>query len=316
MDLHSSSSAFCLSSRLFPPMRSVSGLAGILLATALISAGLRAQVGPADYERALNLQEKYRNLVLHLPDQVEWIDGTDRFVYRRSVAGGHEFILVDAEKRTEQPAFDHARLAAELTKELREPVKPDTLPLEHFRLVDGGTALEFMREKEHWRCDLTAYTCSKESGKNESADDDDGGYDSTPRPVNGPARAVVSPDGNWLAFVENYNVALRPAHAKPADAEKQTVLLSEDGSEGDYYALETLAWSPDSKHLAAYRVRPGYKREVHYVESSPADQLQPKYSSMVYPKAGDVLANYQPALFDVAARRELPIDSASISQCL
>jgi hypothetical protein len=48
-----------------------------------------------------------------------------------------------------------------------------------------------------------------------------------------------------------------------------------DGSEGDAYDAASLAWSPDSKKLAAYRVRPGYQRMVQYVESSPSDQLQP-----------------------------------------
>jgi len=301
---------FCFSSRAREFPRANFGLAIVLTATVMLPSRLGAAVGLGDYERALNLQEKYQNLVLHLPDQVEWIEGTDRFAYRRSIPGGHEFILVDAEKQTKQPAFDHSRLAAELTRVLGEPVKPEALPFERLRFVDGGAALEFTRERDRWRCDLTAYTCAKQPRENETDDDDDGGYDSTPRPVNGAAHAIHSPDGNWLAFVENYNVALRPAHAKPADAVKQTFVLSNDGSEGNYYALETLAWSPDSKHLAAYRVRPGYKREVHYVESSPADQLQPKYSSMVYPKAGDLLALFQPVLFDVAARREFPIDNA------
>jgi dipeptidyl aminopeptidase/acylaminoacyl peptidase len=283
-------------------------LAAVLLPV-LLTAIAAAQPGPADYERALNLQEKYRNLVLHMPDDVQWIEGSDRFVYRRSIAGGHEFLQVDAEKQTEQPAFDHAKLAAELTKELGEPVKPEALPFERLQMDAGGKALEFRRDRERWRCNLTAYTCSKLLGR-EEPEDDDGGYDSTPPAVNGAAHPVVSPDGSWLAFVENYNVAVRPAYARGADAEKQTVLLSEDGSEGNYYALETLTWSPNSKLLAAYRVRPGYKREVHYIESSPADQLQPRYSSMVYPKAGDVLALFQPVLFDVAAKNELAIDDA------
>jgi dipeptidyl aminopeptidase/acylaminoacyl peptidase len=291
------------------------GVAALLFPLALMPASLEARVGPADYERALSLQEKYRNLVVHLPDAVQWIEGPegfDRFVYRRTVPGGHEFVLVDAEKLTRQPAFDHARLAEALSKALGEPVKPEALPLEHFKMMAGWTALEFERGRDRWRCDLAAYTCAKQPAEDrgEAPADDDGGYDSTPRPVNGAAHPVASPDGNWLAFVENYNVAVRPAHAAPAEAARQTILLSQDGSEGDYYALDTLAWSPDSKHLAAYRIRPGYKREVHYVESSPADQLQPKYSAMVYPKAGDVLSLFQPVLFDVAAHRELPIDKA------
>jgi hypothetical protein len=36
-------------------------------------------------------------------------------------------------------------------------------------------------------------------------------------------------------------------------------------------------WSPDSKKIAVMKRRPGYNRQVHYVESSPADQVQPKH---------------------------------------
>src|ERR1035441_5083310 len=140
--------------------RRVVALASVSLSVVALSARLHAAVVPADYDRALNLQEKYRGLVLHLPDEVQWIEGTDRFVYRRTVAGGHEFVLVDAKTKTRQTAFDHAKLAAALTKVLGEPVKPETLPFSRFHLQDNGTALEFDREKskERWRCDLTAYT--------------------------------------------------------------------------------------------------------------------------------------------------------------
>ncbi len=241
-------------------------LVAALLPLTVSRAQLRASVAPADYERALNLQEKYRGLVLHLPDKVEWIEGTDRFVYRRTVSGGHEFILVDAEKQTQQRAFDHVRMAGVLSKAFGEPVKPEALPVDRIHLDGGSMVVEFVRGKDRWRCEPAAYTCAELPAPHDSPiAEDDGGYDSTPPPVNGAAHAIQSPDGNWLAFVVNYNVAMRPAHAKPADAERQMVMLSADGSEGNYYALDTLAWSPDSKHLAAYRIRPGYKREVHYI---------------------------------------------------
>ena len=64
-------------------------------------------------------------------------------------------------------------------------------------------------------------------------------------------------------------------------------MLSTDGSEGNPYEFNSIVWSPDSKKIAANRVRPGYRREVHYVESSPADQLQPKHTVNVYAKPGD-----------------------------
>jgi dipeptidyl aminopeptidase/acylaminoacyl peptidase len=271
-----------------------------------------AQLTQADYERALNIQEKYRGLVQHLPDHVEWIEGTDRFIYRRTIPGGHEFIAVDAETQAIKPAFDHARLAAELSKALGEEIKAEALPFEVLRFEESGTAFRFRRGNAFWRCDLTAYTCEKLPRPEDFSenDNDDGGYDSTPRAINGAAHGVKSPDGKWLAFVENYNIAIRPANVKPDEAKKQTAMLSDDGSEGNYYAVETLAWSPDSKHLAAYRIRPGYRRLIHYVESSPADQLQPESSTMVYPKPGDVLALFQPVLFQVDTKQEVPIDNA------
>src|SRR4029079_14482473 len=90
---------------------------------------------------------------------------------------------------------------------------------------------------------------------------------------------------------------------------RESTVLSTDGSEGNYYDTQSIAWSPDSTKIAAYRVRPGYKREVHYIESSPEDQIQPKHSSIVYAKPGDVLDLEQPVLFDVTNKKEVVVDN-------
>jgi dipeptidyl aminopeptidase/acylaminoacyl peptidase len=122
-------------------------------------------------------------------------------------------------------------------------------------------------------------------------------------------------DGKWEALIQNYNVFLRPTGStEPATP------LSYDGSEGNSYTMRTVAWSPDSKKLAAYHVRPGYTRYVHYIESSPADQVQPKLftnatkSNPVFPelyrKPGDALDIAWPALFDIATKKEIEIDHA------
>jgi len=118
-----------------------------------------------------------------------------------------------------------------------------------------------------------------------------------------PETSRTSPDGNWDAIIENYNVFLRKK------GQTEATPLSFDGSEGNYYTLRSIAWSPDSKRLVAYHTRPGYQREVHYVESSPADQIQPKYSTVVYAKPGDVLDVAQPALFEIESKKEISIDN-------
>jgi dipeptidyl aminopeptidase/acylaminoacyl peptidase len=47
---------------------------------------------------------------------------------------------------------------------------------------------------------------------------------------------------------------------------------------------------------------------VHYVESSPEDQVQPKYWERVYAKPGDVLDVQQPVLFDLPGGRQVVVD--------
>jgi dipeptidyl aminopeptidase/acylaminoacyl peptidase len=49
---------------------------------------------------------------------------------------------------------------------------------------------------------------------------------------------------------------------------------------------------------------------VHYVQSSPEDQIQPKDVRRLYNKPGDVLDADQPVLFDVASRKEIEVSNA------
>jgi dipeptidyl aminopeptidase/acylaminoacyl peptidase len=112
-------------------------------------------------------------------------------------------------------------------------------------------------------------------------------------------------DGKWDALIENYNVFLR----KTGSTDPATP-LSFDGSDGNAYTLGSVAWSPDSKKLVAYHTRPGYDHQVHYIESSPADQVQPKHSSIFYQKPGDARPIAYPALFDVDTKKETEIDHA------
>ena len=287
------------------------GVVGFALAILVSSAPAGAQVTREDYARALGLAEKYRGLVEHMPDAPQWIEGTEKFVYRRSTAGGSEFLVVDAEAGTKGQAFDAARLVAELTREMKRPVEAGKLPFQRVHMDAKLETLEFESGRECWKCDLKLYTCAAEPLPPEPPrDPEDEGYDWTPKAENSRERKQVSPDGKWAATIENYNVVIRAADGKDV----QPLIASTDGSESNYYGFDSLAWSPNSKNLAAYRIRPGYRRLVRYVESSPEDQLQPKYSAMAYPKPGDPLPLPQPVLFSISEKREIAIDNAFFPQ--
>ena len=287
--------------------------AGILLLVCALPSLPRANALPTkdDYQKALHLRNQYRGLVLHMPGEAHWIEGTEQFLYRRSVTGGYEFVLVDAEKKSSAPAFDAERLAQSLSKELGEKIAPLSLPFDAPQIDAAHSSLEFIKAHERWHCDLSSYLCTHTPlPPEEPRADDDEGYDWTPAARNSDMHTVSSPDGKREALIHSYNIVVRPKNLSPEEVKKQTVVLTTDGSEGNYYTLDTISWAPDSRHLAAYRILPGYHRLVHYVESSPADQLQPKYSAMVYSKAGDPLPLFQPVLIDMATRKATVIDNA------
>jgi len=280
------------------------------LALALV-APLGAQGTAADYARAEALRARYAHLIVDAVDQVRWIDSTPRFWYRKSTPTGSAFVVVDAATKEKRPAFDQARLASALSAALHRPISADSLPITTIDFVDGERAIVVNVAQQRLRCALDTYRCDRArpgegeqrrfGGRRYNAGVGGSLYGSLPVED---TTERVSPDGKWVARVKNYNVWVRPV------SDTDGFFLGYDGSEGDPYRLRTLAWSPDSRRIAVYRVRPGYPREVHYVRSSPEDQLQPEYITRLYSKPGDVLDRGVPVLFDVASKRQIAVNDS------
>jgi len=268
------------------------------------------RITAADYERARGLQAKYRDVALSVMDTPVWI-GPSRFWYRVSVAGGHSFVLVDAgnaDTPVKRPAFDHARLAASLGAAAAASYTATTLPFSTFQFVQGDQSITFAAAGASWSCTITDYSCRQTQaaaggGRGFGAGGRGAGAG---RGSSTAGEGVRSPDGKRVAYIANYNVWVRDANAAATDG----TALSRDGSEGNPFTEQSIRWSPDSRHLAAYRVRPGYQRMVRYVISSPPDQVQPKYMERFYAKPGDVLDLQQPSLFDADTKRQVNVDNA------
>jgi hypothetical protein len=95
-----------------PGMRHAALLPAIVLSAVLVPWPSAAQGAVEDYRRAMELRDRYDGLAVHTTDTPRFIQDTNRFHYRSAVKGGHEFVLVDPEAATKQPAFDHEKLAA------------------------------------------------------------------------------------------------------------------------------------------------------------------------------------------------------------
>ena len=344
-----------------------------------------AQGTLADYQRARELRTKARDLVVGTPGAVTWIGNTDHFWYPKTVKGGTEFVLVNADAGTKNPAFDQDKLAVAISKAtghtytaLKLPFAPtqgrpgarpvaDVTATAPLTFLDDEHSIQFEIDGTLYKCTLSDYTCTKggpipagaRGGRGAAPEDatlsnpefdpegpggnpvdglayqlpaPQGGGEGrftgrpracgptpesqkpappqgTPRPSPRPPAVAQSQrdgcpsfDGKYVAFVQNFNVFLKPTGDQPAFP------LSFDGSEDNHYTLRSFAWSPDSKKLVAYHVRPGFDREVTYIESSPSDQVQPKHSTNHYVKPGDPVDVASPVLFDIASKHPTEID--------
>ncbi|HKS37712.1 MAG TPA: hypothetical protein VJW76_11015, partial [Verrucomicrobiae bacterium] len=91
-----------------------------------------------------------------------WFHENTRFWYRNDLRGGaKEFVLVDAERGARQPAFDHAKLAAALSRASGTEHTGEKLPFNSIAFVDDARAVAFKVNETTWKCDLASYECSR-----------------------------------------------------------------------------------------------------------------------------------------------------------
>lgn len=256
---------------------------------------LWAQGTVEDYNRAYALREKYNaKHVLYAGVVPHWVDQTSAFWYVRQTEKGKEYVKVDAASKKRTALFDQQKMAAALTEKAGREINAYNLPLQNCRLNISLDTLRFQLDGKFWAYSIKNNRLLDEGaipsrGKERhwmEVDDEKEG------------RPVTSPDGKWTAFIKNDNVYVREV---ATGKEKQ---LSQDGTLSNYYS-SYIQWSPDSKSVVSCRIRPVEKRYVYYVESSPADQAQPKLHKQEYAKPGDELRFKVPCIFEVESGRRL-----------
>jgi len=181
---------------------------------------------------------------------MNWMEG-DKLTYKALTPDGAEFYLVDAVKGTRSLAFDHAKLAAALSKETGKTYTAATLPFASFSYSSDMKSIRFRVGGTAYAADLQTYAVTKDTGSNTG--DGGGGFAGRRR---GGGSSVLSPDGSKAAFIKEYNLWVRDVKS---GTETQ---LTTDGIKDFGYATDNagwshsdgavLRWSPDSKKLQPF----------------------------------------------------------------
>jgi dipeptidyl aminopeptidase/acylaminoacyl peptidase len=240
-----------------------------------------------------------------------WFADNKCFWYRNDLSGNtKEFIMVNAEQGTRQPAFDHQKLAAALSKAAGTEYRADQLPFSVIEFTDGDKAILFSAADKTWKCDLSTYQVAASGATIATADESPlagmrglrGGRGGAGQTGMGRGRGrgmlSASPDGQWTAATQNNNVLVR------SQDPNREVQLSKDGAEGNAYAGR-FSWSADSSTLVGWRVEPGESKEVYLIRSSPQGGGRAVLQTRPYAQAGDKYPLLELNLFDVAGNKQI-----------
>lgn len=259
-----------------------------VIATLLLGVGVPLAAQPASPARPALIAEDYARaerwlgyntnpLVFRTSVRVTWLDD-DRFWYRVTVPGGSEFVLVEPAQARNEPAFDHARLAAALSAAAGEQYTAASLPFTEFTFTADRAAVEFAAVNRQWRCARTGETCTAL-----------GAAVTAPGQGAGAARTDVrSPDGTRAAFVRGHNLWVRDVKSG------QETQLTTDGTSEVAYARNdagwtrsdtpVVVWSPDSKKIATFRHDARGVGDMYFVNTTVG---HPRLTSIKYPLPGD-----------------------------
>ena len=224
-----------------------------------------------DYKRGeMSLSQHTSPLIFRDDVEPNWID-EEHFWYRNNIPEGNEFILVNIEKRTKTPAFDHEKLAKALSRVAGKEYAPFDLPFSYFECAENNKAVIFTIKSVQYTYDTNANQCTPVPAKEK------------------PGRNFsVSPDGKKAAFIRDFNLWV-----KDLETEKESQLTT-DGIEDFGYATNNagwiksdkpvLSWSPDSKKIATFQHDGRGVGEMYLVTTNVG---QPELEAWKYPLPGD-----------------------------
>jgi dipeptidyl aminopeptidase/acylaminoacyl peptidase len=218
-----------------------------------------------------------------------WLKKTNRFWYMYETGAGKKWYIVDPVKGTKQQMFDNDRLAAALTKAVKDPFDAQHLGIENLKFLREDDIIEFevksteeVEKKDTARKGASAAAAAKEKKTfyfeynittNELKERT--GYEKPKARANW---ASVSPDRKWVVFTRNNNLwymdsaNYRKALKNEDDSTIIETQLTKDGVENYSYGGGSMGetdvekeknkkkrksafvyWSPDSRHFAMTR---------------------------------------------------------------
>lgn len=255
----------------------------ILFSVGLSVNGQNSPILKSNYLQAARFSpENVNKMVYTLDVNPMWLEKSNRFWYTYQTSDGTSWYIVDADKGIKRPLFDNSKMAADITRVVRDPYDAQHLPIQSLKFNPDEKAFRFTvtskveevekpdpdtgkpkkeKKKYYFEYDLASATLTHLDS-----------YE-PPKPI--PSWASISPDQKWVIFGREYNLYYMDAEnfAKAIENEKDSTIvehqLTTDGIRHYAYSggrEETdkkedtikrrragVTWSPDSKNFIVMR---------------------------------------------------------------
>jgi dipeptidyl-peptidase 4 len=246
----------------------------------------------ARYQRAAEIQAaNAHRWILNENVVPHWIPGRDRFWYKRELAEGHRFTVVDAATGAKADAFDHAHLAKALGERTGKSFDPSALPLYNVT-IDADGVIRFTTLGYAWRFDRA-----------ESLH-----QDAAPR-----GNYALSPDGKLGVFSKDSNLWVEEMKT---GAQTQ---LTFDGQ--TYYAYGAppaaraassptpyVVWSPDSKRIFTAQTDDRKVLDLPLIDFAPEEGVRPTVFHTRAAWPGDAsVTTFRLVIIDISTGRQTAI---------
>jgi dipeptidyl aminopeptidase/acylaminoacyl peptidase len=281
--------------------------AGVVISTGIQKSAALTPYRPSHeeilkrYQDAASLDSLARNTVLKTTVQAFWQPDNKGFWYRNNLKdSAQEYIYVDAVAGKKGPAFDHAQLATALSQASGKKVNAQRLGINSLIFDNKTKQITFRYQNAWYQYDITKQTCAIATAVDTQSI-------SAPNPRRRPRwdrdgrRDSSSPDKQWVSYIKDYNVYIKPAAGGDA------IQFTSDGTKDKPYGQ--LVWSPDSKYAIGYKIDPREQKEVYYILTSLPNTMRGQLRSQRYAQPGDEFTSYEMYVFSLTSKKAVKVNT-------
>ncbi|ATL48567.1 S9 family peptidase [Chitinophaga caeni] len=116
----------------------------LLLASSLLISTAEVQAQHANYKLAAKFSpQKQKKMVFSTSVDAHWLKQSDRFWYEYETTDGKNWYIVNPATASKKLMFDRVKLAAELTRIVRDPFDAQHLPIDSLKFIKDERTIQF-----------------------------------------------------------------------------------------------------------------------------------------------------------------------------